>query len=52
MTHNPLNDTLKVISKYILNMDDKHTAIIIKLILENLMLSAQIELLRDINEEK
>ena len=46
-----LNETLKSISKYILNVEP-HQEKIIKLILENLMLSAKVELLREINEGK
>ncbi len=51
MTHGQiLDEALKLISKYF-NMD-KHIEGIIKLVLENLMLNAKIELLREINEEK
>jgi len=50
MTHDQsLNEALKSISLYA-NMDNKHTKKIIKLILENLMLQAKIEAMRDINE--
>ena len=51
MTHDPLTEAFKSISKYIINMD-VHQEKIIKLILENLMLSAKLELMREINEGK
>ena len=54
MTHDPLTEALKSIFKYIISADalGVHNERILKLILENLMLSAQIELLREINEGK
>ena len=53
MTHHDqiLKEAIISISKYIINMD-VHQEKIIKLILENLMFSAKIELLREINEER
>ena len=49
MTHDPLTQAFKSISKYIINMD-AHQEKVIKLILENLMLGAKIELLKEMNE--
>ena len=53
MTHDPLTEALESILNYVdIGIVDDHTKKIIKLILENLMLNAKIELLREINEGK
>lgn len=53
MTHNQiLDETLKSILKYIDPNEYPEVKNIIKLILENLILSAKLELMREINEGK